>query len=108
MSESSIVVTTETTSEQSQKSNNDEHKSANIYTYLLIAVVIVLIVFIIYHSYTCFYKNQENDIFESYINEQPRSDPQDDKSFDVSVEVKKLIQLQEQYLAKLQRSRLGN
>ena len=75
------------------------------YTLLLVAVVICLVIFLMYHAYSCFCINQE---IEPYINTQPRSDPQSDKAFDVDDEVQKLSQMQEQYLEKLQRGRVGN
>lgn len=75
------------------------------YTYLLALIVICLVIFMLYHAYSCFCENQD---IEPYINEQPRTDPQSDKAFDVDQEVKKLLQLQEQYLEQLQRTRLGN
>jgi hypothetical protein len=78
------------------------------YTYLLAIIVVILVLFLVYHAYSCFCVNQNLDFSEPYINKQPRSDPQDDNPFDVGDEVKKLIQLQEQYLEKLQRSRMGN
>lgn len=78
------------------------------YTYILIAVVVILVLFLIYHAYSCFCINQELDIAEPYIDGSPRTDTQSDKSFDVENEVQKLIQLQEQYLEKLQRSRMDN
>jgi cell division protein FtsL len=71
------------------------------YTFLLVAVVICLVLFLIYHAYSCFCINQE---IEPYLNTQPRTDIQSDKAFDVDDEVKKLSQMQEQYLEKLQRA----
>ena len=90
------------------ETKSEPTKPVNTYTYLLAIIVVVLVLFLVYHAYSCFYINQELDFTEPYINPQPRSDPQDDNPFDVDSEVKKLIQLQEQYLEKLQRSRLGN
>lgn len=78
------------------------------YTIILAIIVVILVLFIIYHAYSCFCINQNLDFSEPYINKQPRTDPQDDNAFDVESEVKKLIQLQEQYLEKQQRSRMGN
>lgn len=78
------------------------------YTYVLIAIVIILVLFLIYHAYSCFCNNQNLDLSEPYIDGSPRTDTQSDKSFDVENEVQKLIQLQEQYLEKLQRSRMDN
>jgi hypothetical protein len=78
------------------------------YTYILIAIVVILILFLIYHAYSCFCSNQDLDMLEPYINGSPRTDVQSDKSFDVEDEVQKLIQLQEQHLEKLQRSRSDN
>ena len=78
----------------------------NSYTILLALIIVILVLFLMYHAYSCFCTNQNS--IEPYINESPRTDTQDDKPFDVGYEVKKLIQLQETYLEKLQRSRLGN
>lgn len=101
--ESSLIETTPV-----KKDETKSKPANNTYTYLLAIIVVVLVLFLLYHAYSCFYINQELDFTEPYINPQPRSDPQDDNPFDVDSEVKKLIQLQEQYLEKLQRSRLGN
>ena len=75
------------------------------YTLLLALIVTCLVVFLMYHAYSCFCVNQET---EPYINEQPRTDTQDEKTFDVDDEVSKLSQMQEQYLEKLQQARTGN
>lgn len=79
--------------------------SSGSYTILLALIVICLVLFLMFHAYSCFCINQE---IEPYINEQPRTDVQVDKEFDVDNEVEKLIQTQEEYLEKLQRSRIGN
>ena len=73
-----------------------------------IVVLIILVFFIICHTYYCFCENRDLECNEDYINGPPRTDPQFDEAFDVEREVKKLIQLQEEYLEKLQRYRLGN
>ena len=76
-----------------------------IYKYVIPILIVCIVVFVFYQAYVRFYENQHS---EPYINPQPRTDPQSDKSFDVDAEVKKLIQSQEKYLAELQKSRLGN
>lgn len=76
------------------------------YTYLLAIIVVILVLFLVYHAYSCFCSNQDLNFSESYINGSPRTDPPDDNPFDVDDEVKKLIQLQEQYIEKLQSSRM--
>lgn len=85
------------------KLTGDKYKS---YTCILAVIIVCIIILGCYYAYSCFCANQ--DIEESYINKQPRTDQPGDKAFDVDAEIKKLIQLQEQYLAKLQKSRLGN
>lgn len=87
------------------KGGNNEQKS---YTHILIIVIILLLIFLFYHAYSCFQVNQDITFLESYKNGPPRSDPQSDNAFDVEKEVKKLIQMQEQFLEKLQQARRGN
>lgn len=78
------------------------------YTYMLIIVILLLLIFLCYHAYSCFQMNQDIIFLESYKNGPPRSDPQSDNAFDVEKEVKKLIQMQERFLEKLQQARRGN
>ena len=79
------------------------------YKYIFfIGILIILVCFVIWHVYCCFCENRDLECSEDYINGSPRTDPQFDEAFDVGREVKKLIQLQEEYLEKLQRFRLGN
>jgi len=78
------------------------------YTYMLVIVIILLLMFLFYHAYSCFHTNQNINFLEPYKNGSPRDDPQSDDSFDVEKEVKKLIQMQERFLEKLQRARRGN
>jgi hypothetical protein len=101
--ESSLIENTNTS-----QTNNVITKKITSYTYVLVALVICLMVFLFYHAHCCFQANQGLNFHEPYINESPRDDPQDDNSFDVGKEVKKLIQMQEQFLEKLERARKGN
>ena len=101
---SSIIETQDNTIDKQEISVSSESSNGS-YTLLLAFIVICLVLFLMYHAYSCFCINQET---EPYINEQPRSDVQADKEFDVDIEVKKLTDLQEEYLEKLQRSRTGN
>lgn len=78
------------------------------YTYVLVVVVILLMMFLCFHAYTCFHTNQNMNFLEPYINGPPRTDTQADKPFDVDKEVKKLIQMQERFLEKLEQARRGN
>ena len=82
--------------------------NTKIYTYMLAIIIVIVVVFIMYNSYSYFCINRDSDISEPYINTQPRDDPPGDNAFDVESEVKKLVQMQEEYLETLQRSRLGN
>lgn len=68
-------------------------------TYLLGAVAILLVLYIFYYSYTCFCDNQRLD--EPFIEKTIKTGIDDDISFDVDVEVKRLSDLQEQYMRKL-------
>jgi predicted negative regulator of RcsB-dependent stress response len=77
----------------------DVHNST--YKIMLIGVVVIVLLFVVWHSYSCFTTNQLISFPETYVNEQPRTDPQSDDSFDVNDEIKKLIQLQENHLGKI-------
>jgi hypothetical protein len=68
-------------------------------TYLLGTVAVLLVLYIFYYSYTCFCNNQHFD--EPFIEKTIKTGIDDDRSFDVDVEVKRLSDIQEQYLRKL-------
>jgi uncharacterized CHY-type Zn-finger protein len=91
---------------ETKKTDVDDKPTS--YTYLLIASVVCLMIFLCYHAYSCFQCNKDINFAEPYINGSPRDDPQDDNAFDVGKEVKKLIQMQEKFLEKLENARRGN
>lgn len=68
--------------------------------YILTVIVVIIIGFILCNAYKQFCNNR---IKEPYINEQPKTHPQSDTSFDMDLEVKKLIKLQEEYLSNLKK-----
>lgn len=73
------------------------------YTYALAGIVIVLVLYMFYYSYSCFCENQE--LSENFIEKTVKTGIDSDRSFDVSSEVKKLSQLQEQYLQQINSKR---
>lgn len=98
----------ETNKQDSEPIPKDGGNESNSYTYMLVIVIILLLMFLCYHAYSCFHTNQNMNFLEPYKNGSPRSDPQSDDAFDVDKEVKKLIQMQERFLEKLQQARRGN
>jgi hypothetical protein len=69
--------------------------------YALIVCAAILVIYLFYNAYKSFINNQH----EEFVNHQPRTDPQSDKSndimFDMDIEIKKLIKLQEKYLSQI-------
>jgi hypothetical protein len=58
------------------------------------------VIYFLYNAYVSFYNNRK----EPFLLQQPRTDTQSDKNditFDMDIEIKKLIQLQEKYLEQL-------
>ena len=103
--ESSII---ENTNKTEIPSDQTKTVASSTYKLLLCVIIICVVLFIFFHATSCYHYNKNITFKESYINGSPRDDPQDDNSFDVGKEVKKLIQLQEQFLEKLERARKGN
>lgn len=85
-------------------SNQDSTESDNkrsVYTYILAGIVISLVLYIFYYSYGCFQSNQDLAINEGFIEKTIKSGPDSDKSFDMDSEIKRLSDMQEQFLRKL-------
>jgi len=72
------------------------------YRYGYVVIIGLLIVYIFYYSYNSFCENQNS---EPFIEKTIRTGIDDDRSFDVDAEVKRLSDLQEQYLRKLNNQR---
>jgi hypothetical protein len=93
-----------------QPSTNQYDDSKNVYgnavdmcyNYGYIIIISLLIVYIFYYSYNSFCENQNS---EPFIEKTVKTGIDADKSFDVDEEVKKLSDLQEQYLRKLNNQR---
>jgi hypothetical protein len=71
--------------------------------YGMIIAIAVVVLLIIYYSYSCFCFNQTLGGNEPFIEKTVKSGTDSDKSFDIDAEVRRLSDLQEQYLRKLNR-----
>jgi len=109
--ETSSIKTTQKDEERSEESPIIESKSSkhtnpilkkciDSQKYILAVIAVIIIGFILYNAYKQFCDNR---VKEPYINEQPKTHPQSDTSFDMDLEVKKLIRLQEEYLSNLRK-----
>jgi hypothetical protein len=81
-----------------KSTDNKLEEPINYAKYMTYAVIACVIIYLLYIGYNKFYYNTQ----ESYINIQPRTDPQADikptSPFDMDIEIKKLITSQEKYL----------
>ena len=73
--------------------------------YALIAVAVMLVVYLLYFSYSRFQINQSLSGNEPFIEKTVKTGTESDRSFDIDSEVRRLSDLQEQYLRKLNRNR---
>jgi hypothetical protein len=83
--------------EEPSVERNSEEIKKDYMTYVLSFVVICIVVYLLYNAYLSFCNNRN----ESFLQQQPRTDTQSDKNditFDMDIEIKKLIQMQEKYL----------
>lgn len=76
--------------------------SSTCYRYGMMLCIGALCLYILYYSYCNFCDNQN---IEPYIEKTVRTGIADDKSFDVEAEVKRLSDMQEKYLRKLNSQR---
>jgi hypothetical protein len=84
-----------------EKSSEVESSKGMYIRYALIVCAVLLVIYLLHNAYKSFRSNQH----ENFINHQPRTDTQSDKPndimFDMDIEIKKLIKLQEKYLSQI-------
>ena len=96
-------IKTPDTDKKEESTGGPEEIKKKYMTYVLSFIVICIVIYFLYNAYVSFYNNRK----EPFLLQQPRTDTQSDKTdktditFDMDIEIKKLIQLQEKYLEQL-------
>ena len=82
--------------------SNDKSDKSKWMSYAITITVVCLVLYVFYYSWCCF---QENQCEEPFIEKTIKTGIDDDKSFDIDKEVKRLSDIQESYLRKLNAKR---